>query len=275
MNDPLANLLVYSFGDGLADVVQPRLPVRFEPVVLPTDEREPSAPITVIPEGTTVPEQVSFERRSSLPPSPLPQAVFGSEHDDTPPHRRIDAQPVQRLMSTGDIPSSWGQPPTDDASYPDGMRSAALTVPVREVVPDRSEEAGLPDEAVPAKRPPVFTRRRVAEVDQEADGEGIGIHVSASGDVISDRRGEVAITTGSPDSIVPQIPSLPGANQAVTSQHSHAPHPPSRITISIGRVEVRAIPATSPPRAPRSRSHGPAPALSLDEYLRRRDGGRS
>lgn len=49
-----------------------------------------------------------------------------------------------------------------------------------------------------------------------------------------------------------------------------APEPESVITVSIGRVEIRAAqPATAPPRA----SRPAAPKLGLDEYLRRRTGG--
>ncbi len=277
MNDPLANLLAYSFGYGLADVIQPRLPARFEPVGLPEGVRASSTQVSGETSEIPVSEQVVFpEIPSSLPPTVSPQSVIATPFNDMTSHRQTDAQPAQRLTPTVDgMPSAWGQAPTDDVSYPHEMRSAELTVPVREVVPDRSEGAGLPAEVVPVEHPPVFTRRRVAELDQEVDGKGVRTHVSASGDVMSDGRDEFAITTGPPDSMVPQIPSLPGANQAVTPRHPHDPHPPSRITISIGRVEVRAIPATSPPGAPRSRSHGPTPALSLNEYLRRRDGGRS
>ncbi len=279
MNDPLANLLAYSFGYSLADVIQPRLPARFEPVGLPEGVHASSTQVSGETSEILVSEQVVFpEIPSSLLPTVSPQSVIATPFNDMTSHRQTDAQPAQRLTPTVDgMPSAWEQAPTDDVSYPNEMRSAELTVPVREVIPDRSEGAGLPAEVVPVEHPPVFTRRRVAELDQEVDGKGVGTHVSASGDVMSDGRDEFAITTGPPDSIsiVPQIPSLLGANQAVTPRHPHDPHPPSRITISIGRVEVRAIPATSPPGAPRSRSHGPTPALSLDEYLRRRDGGRS
>jgi hypothetical protein len=49
--------------------------------------------------------------------------------------------------------------------------------------------------------------------------------------------------------------------------------PPVSIEVTIGRVEVRAV---APPAPPKSQGvHRPPPALSLDDYLKQRNGGRS
>lgn len=52
-----------------------------------------------------------------------------------------------------------------------------------------------------------------------------------------------------------------------------APAPPVSIEVTIGRVEVRAVAPPSPPKSHSARR--PAPALSLDDYLKQRNGGRS
>jgi hypothetical protein len=47
------------------------------------------------------------------------------------------------------------------------------------------------------------------------------------------------------------------------------PAPTPTIQVTIGRIEVRATSPATPPSKPRAAS----PAMSLDEYLRRRKGG--
>lgn len=52
-----------------------------------------------------------------------------------------------------------------------------------------------------------------------------------------------------------------------------APTPPPRIQIHIDRIDVRAV--SAPAAASLPRSTGPAPKLTLDDYLRQRNGGSS
>lgn len=52
-----------------------------------------------------------------------------------------------------------------------------------------------------------------------------------------------------------------------------APTPPPRIQIHIDRIDVRAV--SAPAAASLPRSTGPAPKLTLDDYLRQRNGGLS
>jgi hypothetical protein len=69
--------------------------------------------------------------------------------------------------------------------------------------------------------------------------------------------------------IKPQIVSLPESIAA--SVPIAQPEPPT-IQVTIGRVEVRAISTASPPRQP---AKSPTPNLSLEDYLRSGNGGRS
>ena len=50
------------------------------------------------------------------------------------------------------------------------------------------------------------------------------------------------------------------------------PEPAPTIKITIGRVDVRAIMPAAP--APRPAPARPSPALSLEDYLKQREGGR-
>ncbi len=271
MNDPLANLLAYSFGYGLADVIQPRLPARFEPVGLPEGARASFTQVSGETSEIPVSEQVVFpEIPSSLPPTVSPQSVIATPFNDMTSHRQMDAQPAQRLTPTVDgMPSAWGQAPTAYPSHPDATTSAGLTTSAREVASDKPETAGIPTGVVREERQPVFVRRhtdRVGQVSEEVVPDEL-----KSGSGSPDARREVASIPELTDSpVASQVRSSPTVHEQRVPNHVH--HAP-RITIRIGRVEVRAIPVTSPPPATRSRL--PTPALSLDEYLRRRDGGRS
>lgn len=81
-----------------------------------------------------------------------------------------------------------------------------------------------------------------------------------------------------PKNVVPREIASPGPERAalVTPKREDkisAPGSPPSIQITIGRIDVRAeAPAARP--AP-TRAKTPAPVLSLDDYLRRREGGRA
>ena len=64
--------------------------------------------------------------------------------------------------------------------------------------------------------------------------------------------------------LVAQESGTPVRPRAAENESSHT------VQVTIGRVEVRAIFTPSAPQPPRPR---PVPTLSLDEYLKQRDGG--
>jgi hypothetical protein len=83
---------------------------------------------------------------------------------------------------------------------------------------------------------------------------------------ISERRERESLTRSTPQAIVPTIRALPPF-----APLSPARAPPPTINVTIGRVEVRAMP---PPAQQRARPK-PAKVLSLEDYLRQRaNGGR-
>lgn len=83
----------------------------------------------------------------------------------------------------------------------------------------------------------------------------------------------------SPDSLLrpraSPAPSFPVQQVAIENRplernESHLPQP--TIQVTIGRIDVRAVTAPSPPAVPRARKK-PSPSLSLDDYLKQRAGG--
>ncbi|MFZ3168357.1 MAG: hypothetical protein WA130_12130 [Candidatus Methanoperedens sp.] len=67
--------------------------------------------------------------------------------------------------------------------------------------------------------------------------------------------------------------SMPYTHRRFRSQNVATPKSSSStptIQVTIGRIEVRAI---TPPVAPAQRSRAPSPTLSLNEYLKQRNGG--
>lgn len=91
--------------------------------------------------------------------------------------------------------------------------------------------------------------------------------------------------SGSGDTVTPRLhesllqlhrPSASGSAHPSADRRADAPKsPPSppTIRVTIGRIDVRAIMAPSPP-PPRTELPKPGPDLTLDEYLRQRNGGR-
>ncbi|HMP41858.1 MAG TPA: hypothetical protein PKA05_15870 [Roseiflexaceae bacterium] len=78
----------------------------------------------------------------------------------------------------------------------------------------------------------------------------------------------VAEATSAGVPVVPREAVLPEGSEAVRPQEVPPAAAPPVITITIGRIEVRPRSPAAPPPAPRRGA-----PLSLDSYLRRRDGG--
>ncbi|WP_448337767.1 hypothetical protein [Chloroflexus aurantiacus] len=265
MNDPLANLLARSFGSELTDRVQPRLPSRFEVPVAPDHAYEAVLPA----QPTGVPD-------SALPPMPLvvpaiPPPITSSAPGATAPatspvHRDETPTPPNHLLALPTIdgvPATWGQSPTGVTPQLGVTRQMHVQSQVQ------TESAPRADLAI-TDNPPLHPARAAWP---PADIAGESAHYVAPG--------EPASAVGWSDTLRPKVDARPERLEPVTPRipvasaetgPSPAPRPP-RISITIGRIEVRAVPpVTIPPAQPRSRL--PRPALTLDEYLRRRDGGK-
>lgn len=272
MNDPLANLLARSFGEQLAGAVQPRLPARFEPVA-PLGGEVP--PVRVDHQAAPVLPPVQVDDRA-VPGSPL--AVQQVEPSPAPPASAI--APVERWEAPPlpvAPPLAWGQPPTI------GSELRRTSTPHADAPAPSSADRG-PSEANGERTAPASLARFVnvrglpasaSVVDQPRLPEVAAVlpamppapAVSFQPASVPDAPHQPAV----PAILYPSTPTPVRPREPVASPPREPvapPHPP-RITVTIGRVEVRAI----PPPPPRPSPQSPAPKLSLDEYLRRREGG--
>ncbi|ABY35371.1 MAG TPA: hypothetical protein DEF43_03820 [Chloroflexus aurantiacus] len=259
MNDPLANLLARSFGSELRDSVQPRLPSRFEVPVASDHAYEAVLPA----QPTGMPDSALPLMPPVVPaiPPPITSSAPGATAPATSPvHRGETLSPPNHLLALPTIdgvPAVWGQSPTGVTPQmnvpPQGQReSAPRTDPAitdnHPLHPARAawlpaDVAGAPTHHV-APDEPVSAVGRAATLQPQAEAR--------------------------PERLESVMPLIPAAS--AETGPSPAPRSP-RISITIGRIEVRAAPpVTIPPAQPRSRQT--RPALTLDEYLRRRDGGK-
>jgi len=117
-------------------------------------------------------------------------------------------------------------------------------------------------EAAPADRGPDSSPPAARTPPPQARAAAVGLQTR-----------ELAVARFADRSVRANISARPDAPRPIAAR---APlHPPVQtpppVQVSIGRVEVHAAVAPAPPRTP---PRAPSkPAMSLDDYLRRRDGG--
>lgn len=127
-------------------------------------------------------------------------------------------------------------------------------------------------ESSPPTSPEVTAQQSaVRMVQQESDHEMLTPPSSGDGETYQSPRvtaernrestREPAIQPISIEQIVPPANTQPRASE---------PAEPAVIRVTIGRIEVR---ATTPPLPPAPRTRPPGPALTLDDYLKQRNGG--
>lgn len=277
MNSFLQHLVERSVS-GAAEPLRPRLPGRFESLTT----AEPRAVEPLLPEH----ELVEEARPWRAPPpvqadqeteSPRAASRPGRPADKEPPAPppvalEVDQQPPRQPVGER---SGEGEQKAHVRRVYQGKREAEPKPPARvdarsvsELPPDRRSEGEreLERAPVPAESPRVATPQpthRSRRVDDPAALEGPAITVASEP---QPRREEPEIRRPA-DVLVPPVapPVLQPARRSAVEQP-----PAPRVQVSIGRVEVRAVFAPPPAAPPRPR---PAPAMSLDDYLKQRDGG--
>lgn len=240
MNDFLARLAARQRGD--IATVSPRLPLRFAPVIeLPPDE-------AVLPVSVT-----SAERRAvaqGAPPSSPPPAPLV-----TP---AVAAAPPVAAQLTSPIAPAGGQRP-DRPPRPEPVLPSSSPASIPE--PRPAVPLGLPE---PASRPavaepavataPAVPHVGIADPPPHEDPQRAA--AAPPPPLVAPHRHVVTPVDPSPFAEAPR---------------SQGPAGPPTVTVTIGRLEVRAAPA--PPTAVRTTSARP-PAPSLEEYLDRRQARR-
>lgn len=217
----------------------PRVPAPQPPI----REAERPAPARVVPQvepnlhrRTT--EQASEGERIARPPAA--RTTQQEDRAERPrPTSRVEPKPAP--LPAPETAARHGREPEQ---RPGSVAAAPVAPPQQQsqVQPQQRAHAGHEPERprTAAVEPNVRSRREEFEATRLA--------------------GEIVPTTAPPAAPLP-----PPARPPVAE-----PPPAPRVQVSIGRVEVRAV--FTPPAAAPSRPR-PGPAMSLDDYLKQRDGG--
>ncbi|MFL5801932.1 MAG: hypothetical protein ACJ8CR_09345 [Roseiflexaceae bacterium] len=284
MSDFLSNLAARSLS--LAPVVQPRPRSLFEAAPA-RGMLEPEPALEQYSIATTAPIEPSEQRDSTRTRATQagtqqymaeagPPLVQRAQPPQAPlDHSWLEAQPALGL------PQRAPQPQADRREAHDATALAPPRRPAPELAPEEARSTARPHKhrVVPEVAPAVVEHEQAdrARVERPAPAEPPGVPTPREGETQSAAR---PIVTPIIERIVreahadrTQPPHGGGAARPTLAPQPAAPEQQAAqptIQVTIGRIEVRATPsATSTRRAPSA-----APTLSLDEYLRSRQGGR-
>ncbi len=299
MNDFLSNLLVKSLSSGAA--IQPRLPSLFEPprasgtastFSFMPQTREPSGepkfenPVSVKGPSESWPQEVRTKLPDSeLHPPPASRAMRSKQPlpSTQPAVFKRSSRPLAKITISQFDQNKSASAPEEVQS--DSPRMSKLRLSPKTVQPSlqralthsdfdqqtagqasSSDEAGTAtprciDQPEPSARPalqPVEIKRgvspREAQVQDMATSELSMVHPKRPSQPVG-------------------VPVQPQQAQEVNpiAHYFEKPELAPTIRVTIGRIEVRAV----MPQAPSLRQRvTPAPKLTLDDYLRSRNGGR-
>ncbi len=161
----------------------------------------------------------------------------------------VHGPPRQPRVVEPAVPTSPPRTVEGSGTGPEPRRHAATVVPAAPAVPARAPSM----QPLATQRAPLPQRQAGSEGEAEAPR----------------RRPEVSGRAAAPEPIAPPVRRAAARELPGQTQRAAAPEPAPTIQVTIGRIEVRAAPA-----APAPTKAGQRPLLSLDEYLRRRNGGR-
>lgn len=275
--------LVRSGGGGAADV-RPRLPSIFEPigrgaVLTPIDHRlddeigpdveRPSAHPGVArstdqQHRAPAASPAGSERRRARPePGRPPNEVVGIAE----PRVRGVPEPGDRVEPPRGIERLAPAEAARSAADPEGSQAGAIEETRQVVAPSPPTSATMPQEPplpvpAPDARPP---RDPVPVADVDRPPALPRSRPPTASQIAADRRPEPAVSI-QPASIPPISPVVGSRRLRMAGSAD-----PPIVRITIGRIDVRAV----PPDAPTEVKKPPArhrPAMSLEDYLKRRNG---
>lgn len=310
MSDYLSHLVTRHLNPAAS--LQPRLPSRFETAPTPlatTLEGTGAAQASLPDQSAAWPGGAdSVDAPASIPPAdvaremPAPPPVVRSAATPPPddveaapshsPQRGEQAEPADEvyvapkphlapleLPQTAETGRRTAPRPSLVAPPSASLSPVVDTSPAPPVVPPAEDRPAGPGSSTPVLPPAVARAPRPVVVTRALDTlplaeAGPQLPQPARSSSTNEERGPlddpaergVAPPSGSPFATVPAPTVRPPVPVAPR------PEPPI-IRVSIGRVEVRAMMPPTPPQ-PRPPSSKPPPSLSLDDYLKQRDGGR-
>jgi hypothetical protein len=258
---------------GHAEAVRPRLTGRFEPppgVQRPVEETlevEAARPAAAQPEPAPRREPAT-PARAQVPATapaeesaarPQPPSAEGGPHPALPAEQYGErVEPVVRPAPVAPVAEPGPRPALrheDDRLLEAKPRPAATQAPAVRTEPPDTRPAAEP--VAPASQ-----REPVSEPPQAARSAAIQPVIRPV------ERAAPATPERTERPAGEQAPAAPGPR--VDQPAAGTPPSIPSVQVSIGRVEVRAV--FAPPAPPPARGR-PAPVMSLDEYLKSRDGG--
>jgi len=292
MSDFLSHLVARSLGvthsAGQAETVQPRPISRFDPaaqgLTVPEPLEDQAAELPAVSqsprnEPPRAPLRYFDDRPATMtalaPPSPIaplpPREPMTVRAIEPPRDERVivpPAPPTPALLKESTAPADGSAPHTMTSSHivERLMREPVVerdTVAARETVIERTIERELatPHEPLPRPAPGALH----AQTPQPAAPQ----RADERFDPVVQPRVTVAPSVAV---VQPRVSVAPPASSRIAASQPEAAHHEATPTIhvTIGRIEVRA----APPAASVKRSRPASAGMSLEEYLRSRDGGR-
>jgi len=266
-----------------APVLARRQPALFEPVV----------------SALSLTESIGGSDAPSLAASPVRPSIARATHEEAGPLRMATAAPATTdqsepppLQANAPMQPSFpatprpgaARPATGDEATTDVVRvteaakpasAAALAAPARippQAEPPKDRQAVGVDSFVTVQRSPVLIAEALPPRPGVSDKRDAAVQNSA---IKNDRHQDAPTSV-----LLPARPQNAQALQLAKAVQSHAVTAAAAavtaakesVQITIGRVEVRAVAAAE--RPPMRAGKSTAPRLTLDDYLRQRNGGR-
>ncbi|KAF5414492.1 MAG: hypothetical protein C5S48_08840 [Candidatus Methanogaster sp.] len=252
-----------------------------EPAIQPHGKTQPRASEPLTEEGDMHPARM-MDQTPQLKSAALQPAGSGSQQTPSQPRSGMTRQAsssssvspevtAQSLEKTPQQKSSQDlSAPSDDETYvvspkaaAERSRSSAHEPAIQPITIEPSSSTSLEVTAQPSAR-----KRAQHESDQEmltppSSGDGETYHLSSR--VTAERNRESTREPASQPVAIERITSPEKTRMQVSE-----PAEPAVIRVTIGRIEVR---ATTPPLPPAPRARPRGPALTLDDYLNKRNGG--
>jgi hypothetical protein len=268
-----------------APAIRPRLASIFEAVNLDmTLERPaigddlldvPKAPEPMPEPPLVAPQTVALNRLRSTAPqaNEIPQAgeptTASPRRDRRDPIATIVPPPTSALRPVAGLPTSIQklQRPSEatGALEPAPARPAITPARPTSELADRSNERRAAQPAPEAPAPPNSPTRPTAQRHEATEAPHIVPRTLI--ERIIERAAPPADRRNTPAAVATQAQPQPRRLPDAVSDQATAAAP--TITVTIGRIEVRATTTQAPAKQPR----GAPEVMSLDEYLRRRSGG--
>jgi len=226
------------------------------------------AEMPAVPQVTTPPRQTREETLSQSKPAAKP--VNAEQHSNqklsAPPHTLEPSEPLAPrspapLAHAAPVPIERQEPGPVEHPATEETRARQPLIENAQVIVNRPS---APDHLVSSVERNAGAERNVPSVEHHVTTER---RIATERTIAIERDVTVDRATSVPLLIPRPAPSEPDRRAFTIPFAEKPPEQPPRINVTIGRIEVRAVPPPqpAPPHKPKPM---PEPKISLDEYLR-------